>query len=455
MRRIKISRSAVGAVFVLLRISYEDGASFRAKIVRRAVICQDLRQAHPVIVCHIRVGILFIKLVDDELIAGPLRGAPGCSRALSVDPVRSGKLEFRCRDPPGLPVGLVDPGVSQTVGDLFIRLHLLRIRVAFSPVGHRELPGVNIFCLFTFPKRPAAGKLRAHDAVGKKPGKHLHAAGLIGQRPQTYFRLLKRVVFIYGIGNCPLDVKVHRLLSMCISRTGKAHSILIFPYRGQHQSVVWRSVFPFANRLRNVKGLPALCRYILSAGNDTVRAWLRMPRPFAALPVIVYHLAVDFRAGRHFTCILIAFQGRCNDGILRKFPLKIIVYLKIRSRLSIVGSCSHGVASKKRTVFIARVKVGYSAVIYIGTSFEFAAALAVFYKIPCKVRLGKLNTRIDLDRIHPLRCRKPRFISRDSKIPFVILFLKRKLDILRNISVRIFHQRGCDAAEKMLFFFRV
>ena len=93
--------------------------------------------------------------------------------------------------------------------------------------------------------------------------------------------------------------------------------------------------------------------------------------------------------------------------------------------------------------------------IHIGTSFEFAAAPSVFYKIPCKVRLGKLNTRIDLDRIHPLRCRKPRFICRDSKIPFTILFLKRKLDILRNISVRIFHQRGCDAAEKMLFFFRV
>jgi len=417
--RIKVSRSAIGAVFILLRISDEDGASFRAKIVCRAVICQDLRQAHPVIVCHIRVGILFIELVDDELIAGPLRGAPGCSRALSIDPVRGRKFEFRRRDPLGLPVGLMDPGVSQTVGDLFIRLHLLRIRVAFSPVGHREFPGVNIFCLFTFPKRPAAGKLRAHDAIGKKPGKHLHTILLIGQRPQTDFRLFQRVVFIYGVGNRPLDVHIQWKFGGRVSRTGKAHSILIFSYGGKHQSHVGASIHPLPHSRRDIKGFPFISRYILRICDNAVGDRFIVPGIVGpALPAVVHHLAVHLRSRFRASPEFIYPKICTDDSVLRQIQilcqvLKIVVDLDKRASRSII--CTVG-RTDQRAVFIARIKVGHLPVIHIGTCGKLFRTMTVFHQVPLHIVLRKIDgrSRIDGDRIYPLRRRKPLLIRLDA-----------------------------------------
>ena len=452
MIRIKVSRSAVGAVFVLLRISDEDGASLRAKIVCRAVICQDLRQTHPVIVCHIRVGILFIKLVDDELIAGPFRGTAGCSRALGVDPVRSGKLEFRRRDPLGLPVGLVDPGVSQTVGDLFIRLHLLRIRIAFSPVGHREFPGVNIFCLFTFPKRPAAGKLRTHDAIGKKPGKHLHTAGLIGQRPQTYFRLLQRVVFIYGVRNRPLDVHIQRKFRRRISRTGKTHSILIFSDRGKHQTHVGASVHPLPHSRRNIKGFPFINRYILRLCDNAVGDRLIVPGIVGpALPAIVHHLAVHLRSRFRASPEFIYPKIRTDDSVLRQIQilrqiLKIVFDLDKRAGHSII--CTVG-RTDQRTVFIASIKVGHLSVIHIGTCGKLFRSTSVFHQMPLHIGLRKIDgrSRIDGDRIYPLRCRKPLLIRLDAEVLLSVLFRKLHTDPAADLARCIIHFRRIDLTE--------
>ena len=419
MSRIKVSRSAVGAVFVLLRISYKDRAPFRAKIVCRAVICQDLRQTHPVIVCHIRVGILFIKLVDDELIAGPFRSAAGCSRALSVDPVRSGKLEFRCRDPLGLPVGLVDPGVSQTVGDLFIRLHLLRIRVAFSPVGHREFPGVDILCFFAFPKRPAAGKLRAHDAVGKKPGKHLHTTLLIGQRAQTDFRLFQRVVFIYGVRNRPLDVHIQWKFGGRVSRTGKAHSVLIFSYGGKHQSHVGASIHPLPDSRCDIEGLPFISRYILRLCDNAVGDRFIVPGIVGpVLPAVVHHLAVHLRSRFRASPEFIYPKICTDDSVLRQIQilcqvLKIVFDLDKRAGRSII--CTVG-RTDQRAVFIARIKVGHLPVIHIGTCGKLFRTMTVFHQVPLHIGLRKIDgrSRIDGDRIYPLRRRKPLLIRLDA-----------------------------------------